>query len=115
WTRTNSTNVTGIAASGTTSSISGVLVSKTSVQSTVFTVKATDGIGCTSTTQVTLNVKPAPTVAAAPLTQTITTGSSSAEIAVSNPNALPGTSLSWTRNNTGTITGLNASGTGNIP
>ena len=61
WTRDNTTNLTGIAASGTGTPISGTLTNTTSTQQiTIFTITATAG-GCSSaTTTVTITVNPKP-------------------------------------------------------
>ena len=65
WTRDNTTLLTGIPASGTGNTISGILNSSapTSLQTTVFTITATAN-GCISTGQVTVSVvdDQAPTV-----------------------------------------------------
>lgn len=56
WTRTNTTNLTGIAASGTTATITGTLTDiATTQQTTTFTINAIAN-GCTSTTPATVNV-----------------------------------------------------------
>lgn len=112
WTRDNTSNLTGIAASGNGTNITGTLTNTTLVQqTTVFTIAATNA-GCgTNTTTVTVTVNPRPDVSAAPLTQTVCAGTPITNIVLSNPNALPGTTFSWTRNNTGNTPGIAASGT----
>lgn len=54
-----------------------------------------------------------PRVAAAPASQTICPGASINPISITNPDNIPGTSFSWTRNNTVILTGIAASGTSN--
>lgn len=112
WTRSNTANLTGIAASGNGTSITGSLTNTTTVQqTTTFTISAT-AAGCgTSTTTVTVIVNPQPDVAALPLTQTLCGGTAITPIVITNPNAIAGTTFNWTRNNTGNLTGIAASGT----
>ncbi|WP_179319672.1 Ig-like domain-containing protein [Winogradskyella helgolandensis] len=56
WTRNNTTNITGVAASGTSSTISGTLSNETtSTQTTTFTITATAN-GCSTTTTATVTV-----------------------------------------------------------
>ena len=75
WTRTNSSAVTGIAASGTGSSISGALTNTTtSPVSTVFTITANRPNGCSSTTTATITVNPKPTILKQPVNTTKTVG-----------------------------------------
>ncbi|MBL0202617.1 MAG: hypothetical protein IPP81_21425 [Chitinophagaceae bacterium] len=61
---------------------------------------------------VTATVKPVPVVTATPAAQTICSGSAITTILLSTTE--PGTTYSWTRNNTGTVTGIAASGTTDI-
>jgi len=112
WTRDNTVNVTGIAASGNGTNIAGALTNTTLVQQTViFTISATTS-GCgTNTTTVNVIVNPRPDVAAAPATQTVCAGLPITNIILTNPNALPSTTFSWTRNNTVNTPGIAASGT----
>lgn len=112
WTRTNTANLGGIAASGNGTTINGFLINSTLVQqSTTFTISATAN-GCgTNTTTVTVIVNPQPDVAATPLTQTLCGGTPIAPIVISNPNGLSGTTFSWIRNNTVNLTGIANSGT----
>lgn len=71
WTRTNSNTVTGIAASGTGSSISGTLTNNTtSPVSTVFTITANRPNGCSSTTTATITVNPKPSITRQPANTT---------------------------------------------
>ncbi len=112
WTRDNTANLTGIAASGSGTNITGALTNTTLVQqTTTFTISAT-AAGCsTNTTTVTVIVNPRPDVAATPATQTVCAGTAITAIAITNPNALPSTTISWTRNNTANTPGIAASGT----
>lgn len=112
WTRDNTTNLSGIPASGTGTNITGNLTNNTTIQqTTTFTITASSA-GCgTNTTTVTVIVNPRPTVAAAPATQTLCGGIAIAPITITNPNGVAGTTFSWTRNNTANLTGIAASGT----
>jgi Ig-like domain CHU_C associated/PKD-like domain len=113
WTRTNTVNLTGIASSGTTTSITGNLTNITNVpQTTTFTI-STLANGCgTTTNTITITVNPKPTVAALPLTQTLCGSTPFTSIAISNPNSVSATTFSWTRSNTVNVTGLANSGSG---
>jgi hypothetical protein len=112
WTRNNTTNVTGIPNNGTGSTINGVPVNNTnSNQTIIFTITAVAN-GCSTSTTVELIVRPTPQVVATPAAQTICDGDSFL-INLSNSNNVPGTTYTWTRTNTGNITGLPASGSGN--
>ena len=74
--------------------------------------------GCSNsiTGTATITVKPTPTVSATNTTQTRCSGVAIATVTITNPNAVPGTTFSWTRDNgtisTGNLTGIAASGTG---
>ena len=71
WTRTNSNTVTGIAASGTGSSIAGTLVNNTTAPlSSVFTIMANRPNGCSSTTTATITVNPKPSITKQPANTT---------------------------------------------
>ena len=54
-----------------------------------------------------------PDIVATPATQTICPGSAITQIDLTNANGTPGTTYSWTRDNTAVLTGIPASGTGN--
>lgn len=115
WTRNNTATVTGIAASGTGSTISGSLTNTTSAPVTVtFTITPLDANGCALGTTVTATVivNPIPTVTAAPATQTICTGTAITTIV--NSGTVAGTTFAWARDNTATVTGIGATGSGNI-
>ncbi len=112
WTRDNTSNLTGIAVSGSGTNITGSLTNTTLVaQTTIFTISATAS-GCgTSTTTVSVTVNPQPDVAASPMTQTLCGGTAITPILITNPSALAGTTFSWTRNNTANLPGIAAAGT----
>lgn len=114
WTRDNTTSVTGISASGNTSTISGNLINSTnSPQTTVFTLIATSDNNCiSSATTVSATVNPIPTAAAVPLSQTICSENPIAPITITNPNAVLGTTYNWTITNTSNLTGIANSGIG---
>lgn len=57
-------------------------------------------------------VRRQPTVAAVPAAQTICSGSAITTITITNPNNIPGTTFSWVRDNTVSLTGIAASGSG---
>ncbi len=113
WSRTNTTNLIGIAASDSTASISGTLTNITNVlQTTTFTIIASAN-GCDTTINtITITVNPKPTVLALPLSQSICGSSPFATINISNPNNVAGTTFNWTRNNIVNVTGLSNSGSG---
>ena len=114
WTRDNA-NVGGMSTTGTGSSINGTLTNTTNIaQTTIFTVIASSEYGCQSNPfTVSVTVDPTPTVAATPASQPICSGDTITPIVPSNPNNVAGPiTYSWTRNNTGNITGIaNGSGT----
>lgn len=114
WSRDNTLNVTGIAASGNTQNISGTMVNVTGIPQTVtFTLSAIAG-GCPSfTTSVTVVVNPAPLMTAAPATQNVCSGGTMS-LTFNNTNSVSGTTYSWVRTNNTNITGVAASGTGNV-
>ncbi|MEO6759229.1 MAG: PKD-like domain-containing protein, partial [Saprospiraceae bacterium] len=93
--------------------ISGTLTNTTFAPITVtFTITATSG-GCTSpTTTATVLVNPSPNAVATPAAQTICSGGTITTIVLSGNVA--GTTFNWTRDNTVTVTGIAASGMGNI-
>ncbi len=113
WTRDNTGTVTGIAASGA-GNISGTLTNTTNVPITVtFTITPTAN-GCAGTPiTATVLVNPTPTAVATPASQTVCSGLAITTI-VLNGSAVAGTVYNWTRDNTVTVTGIAASGSGNI-
>ena len=112
WTRNNTGTVTGIAASGS-GDISGILTNTTNALITVtFNITATAN-GCSlAPMTATVAVKPTPTVSATNNTQTLCSGIAIASVTITNPNAVAGTTFSWTRDNTTNLTGIAASGSG---
>uniref|UniRef100_UPI0037C0B3B5 beta strand repeat-containing protein n=1 Tax=Flavobacterium sp. TaxID=239 RepID=UPI0037C0B3B5 len=114
WTRDNAVTVTGISGSGTGTSISGVLNNNTSSNQTVTFTLTASANGCASDNTTTeVIVLPRPLLAATPSTQTICNNTAISPINLSSANNLPGTSFSWTRNNTTNLTGISSSGSGN--
>lgn len=114
WTRNNTVNVTGMAASGSGGPISGTLINQTAVDQTVtFTVTASVG-GCVSTSVTAdVTVQPAPLLMLTPATHPgICNGGAISTINFSNTNNVPGTVYGWTRDNTINVTGIAASGSG---
>jgi len=111
WTRDNNATVTGIAASGSGTPITGTLTNTTTAPVTVtFTITPTAN-GCPGpSTTATVIVQPTATVDQ-PVNQTVCTGTPTAAVNFTSPVA--GVTYNWT-NNTTSI-GLAASGTGNIP
>jgi len=111
WTRNNTATVTGIAASGS-GNISGTLTNTTSAPVTVtFTITPTAN-GCPGAAiTATVLVNPTPTAVATPATQTICSEALITTITLSGP--VIGTTFTWTRNNTVTVTGIAAFGSGN--
>ncbi len=113
WTRDNTVLVTGIAASGT-GNISGILTNTTTAPVTVtFTIVPTNANGCGFIPNLTATVivNPIPTAVPSPSSQTICTGTT-ANLTLSG--SVPGSIFNWTRDNTSSVTGLPASGSGNI-
>ncbi len=110
---TNSTPSVGLAASGT-----GNLPSFTATNNTAAPVVATINVtpsanGCPGTpSSFTITVNPTPTVLVTPAAQTICSASPITTVALTGNIAT--TTYNWTRNNTATVTGIAASGTGNI-
>ncbi len=112
WTRDNTVTVTGIAASGS-GDISGFLDNTTNAPITVtFTITPTAS-GCLGTPiTATVLVNPTPDVIATPSSQTICSGATITTIVLTG--AVSGTTFAWTRDNTGIVTGIAASGSGDI-
>ena len=112
WARNNTGTVTGIVASGS-GDISGSLTNATIAPVTVtFTITPTAN-GCTGTpVTATVVVNPALTATATPSSQNACSGTSITTIVLAGN--IPSTVFTWTRNNTGTVTGIAASGSGDI-
>ena len=84
----------------------------TIAQGGVYTVTVTSSGGCTSTATVNVTVNPTPNAIATPAAQTICSATAIATIVLTG--SVTGTTYAWTRNNTATVTGIAASGSGNI-
>ncbi|RZJ70029.1 PKD-like domain-containing protein [Flavobacterium sp.] len=114
WTRDNNLNVSG-PDSGSTNSIAGTFVNNTNVAQVVtFTATVTAGICATSSSfQVTIEPRPVITVTSVPAAAFCNLATLPA-ISLSSTN-IPLSSLTWIRNNTTNVTGIPASGSGNIP
>ncbi len=112
WTRDNTTSATGIATSGS-GNISGTLTNTTAAPVTV-TFTITPVVNNCSGTPITATVlvNPTPNAVATPSTQTVCSGSAITTIALSGD--VSGTTYNWTGNNSITVTGIAASGSGNI-
>jgi hypothetical protein len=101
WTGPNS-----FTASTQNPSISNV----TLAASGTYTVTVTSANGCTASASVTATVNALATAIATPSTQTVCSGGAITTIAITGT----GTSYSWTRDNTTGVTGIAASGSGDI-
>ncbi|MFN8249958.1 MAG: PKD-like domain-containing protein [Ferruginibacter sp.] len=115
WTRDNTLQVTGIAASGN-GNISGTLHNNSSTAITVtFTITPLIN-GCPGApVQATVLVEPTPSVLSLPASQGVCYGNNITQITLSNPNNVAGTSINWTRDNpAGLTTAIPLSGSGNI-
>ncbi|MGC1389434.1 MAG: PKD-like domain-containing protein, partial [Bacteroidales bacterium] len=115
WTRDNTTNVTGIVSNGT-GDISGTLRNVTGTDQTVtFTIIPTGGNGCVGDAiTATVLVHPEPVAVATPSSQVVCSNIAITTIILSTSNSLPGTTYSWTRDNTTNVTGIGGSGSGDI-
>jgi PKD domain-containing protein/type IX secretion system substrate protein len=112
WTRDNIVDVTGIPNSGS-GNISGTLINTTNSSITVTFTIIPSANGCDGNPiYTTVEVKPIPDAFASIPTQTICSGESIASIILSGN--VSGTVFNWTRNETVDITGIPASGSGNI-
>ena len=78
----------------------------------IWTCTVTDANGCTATQSFTITANPIPDVTASPLSQTVSSGSAISTISLSG--TVSGTTYNWTRNNTTDVTGIAASGSGDI-
>ena len=114
---TNDNTSTGLAAGGTgdiasfTATNTGNTIQTSTI--TVTPVYSNNGTDCTGVPEsFTITVNPKPTVSATPATQQVCPGGSITQIDITNPNAVSGTTYSWTRDNTSTLTGIATSGTG---
>ena len=115
WTRDNTTDVTGIANSGTTD-ITGVLTNLTGVsQDVIFTIIPTSGSCVGNAFTATVTVDPEPVGVASVPTQSVCSDIAIAGITLSTSNSMDGsTTYAWTRDNTTDVTGIANSGTTDI-
>ena len=113
WTRDNVATVTGMAANGS-GNISGSLTNTTAAPITVtFTITPADAVGCVGPSYTaTVLVNPTPNAVATPASQTVCSGTAITTIVLTSATA--GTTYAWTRDNVATVTGIAASGSGNI-
>jgi hypothetical protein len=114
---TNNTPSIGLAASGTGNigSFNAINTGTTPIVATITVTPSYTNGGTTCTgapVTFTITVNPTPDAVATPSSQTICSGSAITTIVLSG--AVSGTTYTWTRNNTGTVTGIAASGSGNI-
>ena len=113
---TNNTTSIGLAASGT-GNIASFVATNTGTAPVTATITVTptytNGVSCVGTQRTfTITVNPTPTAVATPPAQTICSGATITPIVLTG--AVSGTTYNWTRNNTATVTGIAASGSGNI-
>lgn len=115
WSRDNTINTTGMPSSGNTNVISGSLLNTSNIpQTTVFSLLATSDESCTSdVSTVSVIVNPIPDVSASPSSQTVCSESAITPISITSPNAVVGTSYTWTRDNIVNLTGIAAAGNSN--
>ncbi|MCB9345381.1 MAG: HYR domain-containing protein [Lewinellaceae bacterium] len=116
WSRTNEAIGLGVnSGTGNVPSFTAANAGNTPLTAT-FSVVATytnNGVSCNGTPiQFTITVNPSPVVTATPPSQTICSGNAITTIALSSN--VSGSTITWTRNNTATVTGIAASGSGNI-
>jgi len=89
------------------------LSSATTAASGIYTVTISNTCGSTSSTT-SVMVNPIPTTTATPASQNICSGNSITDIILGTSNGVSGTTYSWTRDNTGSVTGIASSGTTDI-
>ncbi|PNW28052.1 PKD-like domain-containing protein [Formosa algae] len=108
WTRNNTSNITGISASGSGTPISGTLTNTTgTVQTTTFTITATAN-GCTSETTATVTVNPKPELILDPgatFTDEICSGETTDITIIDENNVDKTLTYIWSRNNTSGVSG----------
>ncbi|MFZ1453280.1 MAG: PKD-like domain-containing protein, partial [Ferruginibacter sp.] len=112
WTRDNAATVIGIAASGS-GNIAGALTNTTNAPITVtFTITPTAN-GCAGAPiTATVLVNPTPNAVATPASQAVCSALPITTIVMTGN--VSGTTYNWTRDNTVNVTGMAASGSGNI-
>lgn len=110
---TNNTPSIGLAASGT-GNIASFTATNTGTAPVVATITVTPAVGACTGTPVTftITVNPTPNAIATPASQTICTGTAITPIVLTS--GVAGTTYTWTRDNTATVTGIAANGSGNI-
>ena len=101
WTRDNTANVTGLAATGS-GDISGTPNNVTGVDQTVtYTITPTSAAGCAGNTfTATVIVRSEPVGVSTPSTQTVCSDAAITPIVLSTSNGMAGTTYAWTRDNT---------------
>ena len=113
WTRDNVATVTGIAASGSGTPISGTLTNTTNAPITVtFTITPTANSCPGTPTTATVLVNPTPNAVATPSSQGECSGTPITTIVLTGN--VSGTTYAWTRDNTANTPGIASSGSGNI-
>ncbi|MCP9762258.1 PKD-like domain-containing protein, partial [Lacihabitans soyangensis] len=114
WTRDKTTEVTGLASSGSGNIIGTPNNITGSSQTVTYTITPTSGTCVGNDFTATVIVKPEPVGVPTPLTQTVCSDDNITPIALSTSNSLSGTTYSWTRDKLAEITGLASTGTTNI-
>lgn len=114
WTRDHTSDISGIAASGT-GNITGALVNTTAAPITVtfsITSTGTGAAACSGNTVTsTVVVNPIPLATVTPLNQDVCSGTAINPLIFSTTNGVAGTTFTWTRDNTTAATGIASSGT----
>ena len=114
WTRDKTTEVTGLASSGSGNIIGTPNNITGSSQTVTYTITPTSGTCVGNDFTATVDVKPEPVGVPTPLTQTVCSDENITPIALSTSNSLSGTTYSWSRDKLAEITGLASTGTANI-
>src|SRR5664280_2876205 len=115
WTRDNTVSVTGLAAAGS-GDISGTPINVIGTDQTVtYTITPTSAAGCVGNPfTATVTVRSKPVGVSTPSTQTVCSDAAITTIVLSTSNSMTGTTYAWTRDNTVSVTGLTAAGSGDI-
>src|SRR5665647_528991 len=115
WTRDNTVSVTGLAAAGS-GDISGTPINVIGTDQTVtYTITPTSAAGCVGNPfTATVTVRSKPVGVSTPSTQTVCSDAAITTIVLSMSNSMTGTTYAWTRDNTVSVTGLAAAGSGDI-
>ncbi len=113
WSRDHTSDISGIASSGT-GDITGTLINETSSPITVtFTITpiGTGSQACAGASVIsTVTVNPTPIATATPLSQNSCSGSAITPLILGTTNVVSGTTFAWTRDNNSEATGIAASG-----